>query len=286
MKQHWGKGAFGGRFGRRNGPRHQLVTLLIAGALLVTACTAKKDTDSGAQLLKVGATPVPHAELLELVEDDLAAEDIILEIVEYTNTVQANVAVITGELDANYLQHRPYLEINEYWMARLTASFGVHIEPFGFYSSKYRHIAERPPGASIASPHDISTGGRALLVLQSQGLITLKPDRGLRPEVSDITGNPRQFQFLELDIDARPFSLEAVDAAGINGGYALQAGLNPINDSLIIEGAETPYVNVVVVRRDKEQDPRIQALKKALLSQEVKAYIGSRWSDGSIVPVF
>jgi len=233
----------------------------------------------------VGATPIPHAELLNLIKDDLAAQGITLKVVEFTDYVQPNVAVLNGDLDANFFQHVPYLETNEEWSSKLVSAFGVHVEPFGLYSSKYKNIADLPSGASIAIPNDPSNGGRALLLLQAKGLIALKHGVGLTATPRDVTGNTKNIHFQELEAAQLPRSLHDVDAATINGNYALDAGFNPVRDSLIIEGADSPYVNIVVVQKGKENDPRIVALKNALLSQKVKNYIDSHY-EGGVVAVF
>jgi D-methionine transport system substrate-binding protein len=253
-----------------------LIYLLLAGVLFA-GC--KKQAVSE---LSVGATPVPHAELLNLIKDDLAAQNITLKVVEFTDYVQPNVAVISGDIDANFFQHIPYLETNTEWSAQLVSAFGVHVEPFGLYSSKYKTAADLPNGATIAIPNDPTNGGRALLLLQANGLITLRDDSGLTATQRDVTGNPRNFRFRELEPAQLPRSLADVDAATINGNYALQAGLNPLNDSLVIEGAESPYVNIVVVRKGNESDPRIVALRNALLSQKVKDYINANYGGGVV----
>jgi D-methionine transport system substrate-binding protein len=257
--------------------------LLIAGALFLTfnqAVEAKGNTEKAASVLSVGATPVPHAELLNLIKDDLAAQGITLKVIEFTDYVQPNVAVMSGDLDANFFQHVPYLDSNEEWSAKMVSAFGVHVEPFGLYSSKYKNVSELPNGASIAIPNDPSNGGRALLLLQSKGLITLRDGAGLTATPRDITGNPNNYRFQELEAAQLPRSLDDVDAATINGNYALEAGFNPLQESLIIEGAESPYVNIVVVQKGKETDARILALKKALLSQKVKDYITGNYNGG------
>jgi D-methionine transport system substrate-binding protein len=241
--------------------------------------------DSGA-VLTVGATPVPHAELLNLVKEDLAAEGITLRVVEYNDYVQPNEALVAGDLDANFFQHIPYLESNTDWSSKLVSVFGVHIEPFGLYSSKVKSVADLPTGAVIAIPNDPSNGGRALLLLQSKGIITLRSGVGLEATPRDITANPKNITFRELEAAQLPRSLQDVDAATINGNYALEAGLNPAKDSLIIEGADSPYVNIVVVQKGKENDPKIQVLKRLILSAKVRDYINKTWSDGSVVPIF
>jgi D-methionine transport system substrate-binding protein len=264
------------------------ISLLVAGALILVfnqPVEARGNTQQSGSVLSIGATPVPHAELLSLIKDDLAAQGITLRVVEFTDYVQPNMAVLGGDLDANFFQHVPYLESNAEWSARLISAFGVHVEPFGLYSAKFKNIGDLPNGASIAIPNDPTNGGRALLLLQSKGLITLRSGAGLRATPRDITDNPRNFRFQELEAALLPRSLQDVDAATINGNYALQAGFNPIRDSLIIEGAESPYVNIVVVQKGKENDPRIVALKNTLLSQKVKDFIANRY-DGGVVPAF
>jgi len=264
-----------------------LITLLIAAvfALTFNQNVEAKGNQEGQVTLTVGASPVPHAELLKQVSKDLASKGITLKIVEFTDYVQPNVALIAGDLDANFFQHVPYLETNNQWSSRLISAFGVHIEPFGLYSRRHKNIASLPDGATIAIPNDPTNGGRALLLLQANGLITLRSGSGLTATVRDIASNPKNFRFQELEAAQLPRSLQDVDAATINGNYALDAGLNPLKDALIIEGAQSPYVNIVVVQRGKEQDERIIALKNALLSAKVKNYINKTY-NGAVVPVF
>jgi D-methionine transport system substrate-binding protein len=264
------------------------IAIIIAFAMIFTLSQtvfARANTEKSASVLSVGATPVPHAELLNLIKGDLAEKGITLKVVEFTDYVQPNMAVLSGDLDANFFQHVPYLETNDEWSAKLTAAFGVHVEPFGLYSAKYKNIKDLPNGASIAIPNDPSNGGRSLLLLQANGLITLRAGAGLRATPRDITGNPKNFRFQELEAAQLPRSLQDVDAATINGNYALEAGFNPLKDSLIIEGAESPYVNMIVVQKGKENDPRIVALKNALLSRKVKDFILKTY-DGGVAAVF
>jgi ABC-type metal ion transport system, periplasmic component/surface antigen len=268
----------------------KIASLLVAGVLVLAAnhtveAKGKSEQQSNSIVVSVGATPVPHAELLNLIKDDLAAQGITLKVVEFNDYVQPNVAVIAGDLDANFFQHVPYLESNAEWSSKLVSAFGVHVEPFGLYSSKYKKIADLPNGATIAIPNDPSNGGRALLLLQAKGLITLKAGAGLTATPRDITGNPKNFRFRELEAAQLPRSLQDVDAATINGNYALGAGLNPVKDSLIIEGADSPYVNIVVVQKGKENNPGIVALRKAFFSKKVKDYIDSKYGGG-VVAVF
>ncbi|MDR3343083.1 MAG: MetQ/NlpA family ABC transporter substrate-binding protein [Treponema sp.] len=267
-----------------------IVSLLIAGALVVAlnqtlAASPRQDPSRSASLLTVGATPVPHAELLNLVKADLAAAGIELKVVEFTDYVAPNTALIAGDLDANFFQHIPYLGSNAEWDQKLASAFGVHVEPLGLYASSVKNVADLKDGAVIAIPNDPTNEGRALLLLQSKGLITLAADAGLTGTPLKITANPHNFRFRELEAAQLPRSLEDVDAAVINGNYALEAGLDPVKDSLILEGADSPYVNIVVVKKGNENDPRIQALANALRSQKVKDYINSHWK-GSVVAVF
>ncbi|MCL2472998.1 MAG: MetQ/NlpA family ABC transporter substrate-binding protein [Treponema sp.] len=268
--------------------KKKYLSLLIAGALVLAfsqTVEAKGSSQVSGSTLTVGATPVPHAELLNLIKDDMAAQGITLKVVEFTDYVQPNMALLSGDLDANFFQHVPYLESNPEWAAKIVSAFGVHVEPFGLYSVKYKSINDLPNGASIAIPNDPSNCGRSLLLLQSNGLLKLKDGVGLTATPRDIAENPKNFRFQELEAAQLPRSLSDVDAATINGNYALEAGLNPQKDSLIIEGADSPYVNVIAVLKGKENDPRILALKKALLSQKVKDYINSHY-DGGVAAVF
>jgi D-methionine transport system substrate-binding protein len=265
-----------------------IVSLFIAGALVLglvqpALASGKKDAQT---VLKVGATPVPHAELLNLVKSDLAGQGIDLQVIEFTDYVLPNSGLVAGDLDANYFQHLPYLQSNEEWNSKLATAFGVHIEPFGLYSNKYKNIADLPNNATIAIPNDPSNGGRALLLLAAKGIITLRAGAGVTATPLDITANPKNLKFQELEAAQLPRSLPDVDAAAINGNYALEAGINPAKDSLIIEGGDSPYTNYVVIRKGSENDARISALKQALLSQKVRDYINQTWSDGSVVPVF
>jgi len=263
--------------------------LLIIGILvlgIIPNAEAAGSNQRSDTTLVIGATPVPHAELLNLIRDDMSAQGITLRVVEFTDYVQPNMALLAGDLDANFFQHIPYLETNAEWREKLVSAFGVHIEPFGLYSTKFRNINDIPDGASIAIPNDPSNGGRALLLLQSNGLITLRADVGLRVTPRDVINNPKNLRFRELEGAQLPRSLGDVDAATINGNFALQAGLSPLRDSLIIEGPDSPYVNIVVTQRGKDQTPAIAALRRVLLSQKVKDHIAKTWSDGSVVPAF
>ncbi|MDR3248087.1 MAG: MetQ/NlpA family ABC transporter substrate-binding protein [Treponema sp.] len=255
-------------------------------ALGATAFAGGKKDAAGSSTLVVGATPNPHVVFLNLVKQDLAAQGINLRVIEYNDYILPNAALISEDLDANFFQHFPYLISNDEWTTKLVSAFGVHVEPFGLFSSKIKNISELKDGSTIAIPNDPTNGGRALLLLQANGLITLKADAGITATPQDITGNPKNLRFTELDAAQLPRALADVDAAAINGNYALEAGINPVRDALIIEGAESPYVNIVAVRKGFENDPRILALEKALRSQKIKDYIQANYADGSVVAVF
>jgi len=263
-----------------------LFSVIFLALAVLTPSFAGGGSQKSGETLSIGATPVPHAELLNLVKDDLAAQGYTLKVIEFTDYVQPNMALLSGDLDANFFQHIPYIETNDEWKAKIGSAFGVHVEPFGLYSSKHKTIADLPNGASIAIPNDPSNGGRALLLLQNNGLITLRAGVGLTATPRDVVSNPRNFRFQELEAAQLPRSLQDVDASAINGNYALQAGLNPLKDSLIIEGSESPYVNIIATLKGKEETPAILALKKVLLSDKVRNYISKTWGDGSVVPVF
>ncbi|HLT58914.1 MAG TPA: MetQ/NlpA family ABC transporter substrate-binding protein [Limnochordales bacterium] len=255
-----------------------------AAVLLVLALGAAAGAQ--AQVIKVGATPVPHAEILEFIKPALAAEGIELQIVEFTDYVLPNLALSDGELDANYFQHIPYLEtFSADHRLDLTVLVGVHIEPMGLYSQRVDSLEDLPQGATVAIPNDATNGGRALLLLQEAGLIRLAEGTGITATVFDIVDNPRNIRFRELEAPLLPRALADVDAAVINTNYALEAGLVPLRDALVIEGAESPYVNVVAVRTGDEANPALLKLADALTRPEVRDFILERY-EGAVVPVF
>lgn len=239
--------------------------------------------------IKVGATPAPHAEVLEVVKEILAEQNITLEIVEYTDYIIPNEALESGENDANYFQHITYLNtFNEEHNTHLVSVGEIHYEPFGIYAGKTASLADLADGAQIGIPNDRSNGGRALLLLQEQGLITLPEDAGLEPTVLDIVDNPHNFKITEMEAAQLPRSLDSLDVAVVNGNYAIQAGLK-VSDALAIESAEgtagTAYVNVLTVKEGRENETAIQALAEAMKSQQVKDYITETYG-GAVVAVF
>ena len=264
-------------------------TVILGGALLIAGCgndNSKQAASNGKQVLKIGATAVPHAEILEQVKPILAKDGIDLQITEFTDYNTPNLALGDKEIDANFFQHVPYMD--EFAKAHnlpLVSAGGVHLEPMGLYSRQIKDLKDLPKGAKIAIPNDPTNGGRALLLLQKEGLITLKDSSNILSTVQDIASNPNGYQFVELEAAQIPRSLDDVALAAINTNYALNAGLNPGKDALAIEAKDSPYVNIVTVLKGNENDPRIKKLMEALHTPEIKKFIEDKY-QGAIVPAF
>ncbi|TDT52097.1 MetQ/NlpA family ABC transporter substrate-binding protein [Fonticella tunisiensis] len=271
------------------------LSVFLASALIFTGCasnSAKTTAGSGSgekktTKLVVGATPVPHAEILnEVVKPLLKEKGIDLEVKEFTDYVTPNTALNDKQIDANFFQHVPYMEdFAAKNNMKLVAAAKVHVEPLGAYSKKITSKDQIKDKAVVAIPNDATNEGRALLLLQKQGFIKLKDPNGLTQTPKDIVENPKNLQFKELEAAQLPRVLQDVDFAIINTNYALEAKLNPTKDSLFIEDKDSPYANVLTVRPDNEKDPAIQELVKALNSPEVKKFIEDKY-QGSIVPAF
>lgn len=241
---------------------------------------------TAAETIKVGATPIPHAEILEFIKPALAEKGYDLQIVEFTDYVQPNLALNDGDLDANYFQHIPYLEdFSANHKLDLTYIAKVHIEPMGAYSKKIKSVDELKKGDVVAIPNDSVNGGRALLLLQRQGLIELDPSAGIAATILDITRNPKGLKFAELEAPQLPRALDDVALAIINTNFALEAGLVPTKDALFIEDSQSPYVNVLAVRKGEEDRPALKALADALRTEEVKQFILEKYK-GAVVPAF
>lgn len=258
----------------------KLLTALAAAAALTSAAAQAADT------ISVAATAVPHAEILEFVKPALAKQGVELNIKVFTDYVQPNVQVAEERLDANFFQHQPYLdEFNKSRGTELVSVAGVHVEPFGAYSSQHKNLADLPQGANVVIPNDATNGGRALLLLQKAGVISLKPEAGILATPKDIVDNAKSIKVRELEAATLPRVLTQVDLALINTNYALEAKLNPTKDALIIEGSDSPYVNILVARADNKDSAAMQKLAKALNSAEVKAFIAEKY-QGAVVPAF
>ena len=268
-------------------------------ALSLVACggsgqAASSSNGSGSNassdnVITVGASPSPHAEILNAVADELKADGYELKVVEYNDYVQPNVALSDGSLDANYFQHKPYLDnYNQENGTDLASAAAIHFEPMGLYAGKSSDIKNVPDGAKIAVPSDATNEARALLLLQDQGVIKLKDGAGLEATANDIAENPHNIQLVEVEAAAVPRSLQDADFAVINGNYALSAGLDT-SKTLASEGADSEaaqtYANIVAVRKSEEDSPKTKALVKALTSDTAKKFIEDQYK-GSVIPVF
>ena len=253
-----------------------------------TADEATTTTAEGATIV-VGASPSPHAEILKAAQPLLAEKGITLEIKEFTDYVQPNLALNTGDLDANYFQHQPYLDqFNADNDMDLVALGAVHYEPMGIFAGNSSDLAALPDGAKVGVPNDATNEARALLLLESNGLIKLKEDAGVAATKLDIVENPHNLEIVEMEAAQLPLSLRSLDIAVIKGNYALSGGLS-ISDALAIEEADSlaaeTYQNVVAVRNGDETRPELQTLIEVLNSQEIADYINETF-EGAVAPVF
>ncbi|CAI8836121.1 L-methionine/D-methionine ABC transporter membrane anchored binding protein [Pseudomonas sp. IT-347P] len=253
---------------------------------LIAAFAAVAAFSAHAETLTVAATPVPHAEILEFVKPALAKEGVDLKVKVFTDYIQPNVQVAEKRLDANFFQHQPYLdEFNKAKGTSLVAVTGVHLEPLGAYSNKYKKLEELPGGANVVIPNDATNGGRALLLLAKAGVLTLKDPTNILSTVKDIATNPKDLKIRELEAATIPRVLTQVDLALINTNYALEAKLDPSKDALVIEGNDSPYVNILVSRPDNKDSDAMKKLAAALHSPEVKKFITEKYK-GAVLPAF
>lgn len=258
-----------------------LTAALIAGVF--SGCGSKSDDKT----IKVGACVTPHAEILNSVKDKLAEEGWDLEVVEYNDYVLPNTALEDGELDANYFQHKPYLDdFNEENGTHIVGIANVHFEPMAIYAGKTASLDDVADGASVAVPNDTSNEARALLLLEAQGLISLNEDAGVQATVLDITDNPHNLEIKELEAAQVAKSIQDVDFAVINGNYAIEAGLT---DPLAVEASDSlaaeTYANLIAVKEGNEDSEKTKALVNAVLSDDVRDYINENY-EGAVVPVF
>jgi D-methionine transport system substrate-binding protein len=265
--------------------------VLAAGALTLglSACGSdKSDASDSSGPLVVAASPVPHAEILDYIKDHLAKKaGLDLQVKEFTDYVTPNTATEQGEVGANYFQNQPYLDdFNKKNGTHIVPVVTVHLEPLGLYSHKYKKADELKSGATIAVPNDTVNEARALKLLASNGLITLKAGAGNSATPKDIAKNPKNLKFKELEAAQTPRSLDDVDAAVINGNYAIASDLKPSKDALVLESAtNNPYGNFLAVKKGNEDDPRVKKLAKLLTSPEVKKFIEDKYA-GSVIPSF
>ena len=266
--------------------------VLATGALTLglTACGSEKgsaSSDTSGPLI-VAASPTPHAEILTYVKDNLAKKaGLDLEVREFTDYVTPNTATEDGSVGANYFQNQPYLDdFNKKNGTHIVPVVTVHLEPLGLYSHKVKSADALKSGATIAVPNDSVNEARALKLLAANGIITLKDGVGNEATPADITKNPKNLEFKELEAAQTPRSLDDVDAAVINGNYALEADLSPAKDALVSESPKgNPYGNFLAVKKGAENDPRVAKLAKLLTSAEVRKFIEDKY-DGAVIPSF
>lgn len=271
----------------------RFLTLGLAFTLLVgsVGCGSKAVDDSKSEdkVITVGASVSPHAEILEVAKANLEKEGYTLKIVEYNDYVLPNTALESGELDANYFQHQPYLDdFNKENNTNIVSAGSVHFEPFGIYAGKSNDIKALKEGSVVAVPNDTTNEARALLLLESQGLIKLKEGSGLSATILDIESNPLKLDIKEIEAAQIVRSLQDVDIACVNGNYAIDGGLS-VKDALAVESADSlaaeTYANIIAVKAGNEESDKTKALKSAILSDDVRKYIEETYS-GAVLPVF
>lgn len=256
------------------------LALSLSFCLLFFSCSNKKNA------LRIAASPMPHAEMLEEIKPDLESQGFPIEIIVTDDYNTPNRALANGEVDANFFQHTPFLDAQvEQFHYPIESIAKIEIEPMGVYSKKLHRLSDLAAGGLIALPNDPSNEARALLILQKQGWIELDDPQNLHATPLNITKNPKNLKFLEMDAAMLPRTLEDADLAIINTNYALAAGLSPLKDALILEDTQSPYANILVIRKDEENRPDIQALKTALTSDKMRRFILSRY-NGAVLPAF
>ena len=270
------------------------ITVATLLAFVLTGCGGEtKKTDSGKpaqptvrNFIKVGVTAGPQAEVMEVAKKVAAKDGLTIQIVEFNDFIQPNVALSQGDLDANAYQHQPFLDnqIKER-KYELTSIAQTIIIPMGIYSKKIKKLDELKPGSTVAVPNDPTNGGRGLLLLEKAGLIKLNPQAGLKATPQDIVANPKNLKIKELEAAQVPRSLDDVDIAAVNANYAVVAGLSPKTDSLLLEDSKSPYACVIAVRTKDKSDPVFQKLIKAYQSPEVKAFVEKQYK-GAFVAVW
>ncbi|CAH0207384.1 Methionine-binding lipoprotein MetQ [Peribacillus frigoritolerans] len=269
------------------------VTVLTVVLLVLGACGSNEQTSSESKgdkdeevTLKIGAASIPHAEILEFIAPDLEKQGVKLDVVISTDGIQTNQQTADKELDANFFQHTPYLEqVNKDSGLNLVNVKGVHIEPFGVYSKKIKSIGELSDGAKVAVPKDPVNFSRSLQLFAANNIIELDASKSGDYTIEDITKNDKRIEFIPVDSPLLVHSLDDVEASAINTNYALEGRLKPLDDALIIEGKDSPYVNILVARPDNKDDKAIQKLANALTTEKVKEFIFDQY-EGAVVPAF
>lgn len=263
-----------------------LATVLMTAIAGITGCSKQTPAPAADKIIKVGVTAGPHAEIMDVVKQAAAKEGLKIEVVEFNDYVQPNVALSQGDIDVNSFQHQPYLDnMVQDRKYNIVSVAKTVIYPMGIYSKKVAALTELKPGATIVIPNDPTNGGRALLLLEKQGLIKLKAGAGLKAAAADIAENPKGYKIKELDAAQVPRSLEDVDLAAINTNYAMTAGLVPNKDALAIEDGNSPYANVIAVQAKDKDNPAVAKLIKAYHSEEVKKFVNEHFK-GSVIAVW
>ena len=272
----------------------KILSLLLATALFLVACGNKNEnkgstsSQSGAaktEKLIVGARPIPHAELLNLVKDDLKKEGIELEVVEFNDYIQPNKALADKSIDANFFQHVPYMEdFGKKNHIDMVAVGNIHLEPMALYSKKIKNVNDLKNGDTLIIPNDPTNGGRALILLDKAGIIKLKDNKNLSATPADIVQNPKNLKIVTMSNEQIAPRLDEVAGAIINSNFAIDAKVTK-NEIILIEGKDSPYVNVVTVLKENQNDERVKKLVKALQSEKVKKYIEEKY-DGRVIPAF
>ncbi len=271
---------------RRNIVSIAIILSLVIGSAALTGCGGKDGDD---KTIKVGASPAPHAEILKEVESELEKDGYKLEVVEFQDYVQPNKALDAGDIDANYFQHKPYMdEFNAKQETELVSIGAIHYEPLGLYQGEKKSIDELAEGNKIAVPNDMTNEARALLLLESEGLIKLKKDAGLTATKQDVVENPKKLEIVELEAAIIPRSMSSVAMGVINGNYALSAGIKE-DTAITFESSDSAaaktYANIIAVKKGNEDSEKSKALLKAMTSDKIKKFIEKKYGK-AVVPVF
>lgn len=271
---------------RRNIVSIAIILSLVIGSAALTGCGGKDGDD---KTIKVGASPAPHAEILKEVESELEKDGYKFEVVEFQDYVQPNKALDAGDIDANYFQHKPYMdEFNAKQETELVSIGAIHYEPLGLYQGEKKSIDELAEGDKIAVPNDTTNEARALLLLESEGLIKLKKDAGLTATKQDVVENPKKLEIVELEAAIIPRSMSSVAMGVINGNYALSAGIKE-ETAITFESSDSAaaktYANIIAVKKGNEDSEKSKALLKAMTSDKIKKFIEKKYGK-AVVPVF
>jgi D-methionine transport system substrate-binding protein len=259
--------------------------LMISAAVSVAALAAVANA-AGAETIKIGATPGPHAQILEAVKPIAAKNGLDIQIIEFTDYVVPNAALDAGDLQANSFQNQPYLDNQKADRGYKIEPVGLTVNfPMGVYSKKYKSWDAVPPGATLSIPNDPTNGGRVLLLLQDKGVLRLKPSVGFKPTIADITENPRKFKIVEVDAAQTARTLDDVDVAAVNTNYATQAGLDPVKDAILREDPKGPYVNLIAVRAADKDKPWVKVLVESYHSAEVRDFVLTKFK-GAVLPAW